>query len=171
MGKIYTKKGDAGFAMGPEGMSHKSDPVFWVLGTIDELQASLGVLYESLEKFNQEHDQIREDLKTIMDWLYKTSAMVFKRMDFADDSYAVQLEKAIDSADKKLAPLNRFILPIGSKQAAQAHLARTISRRLERTFFVWDATLLRPMMAKFLNRLSDYLFTLARMLENEEEEF
>jgi cob(I)alamin adenosyltransferase len=169
MGKIYTKKGDGGFAMGPDGMSHKSDPVFWVLGTIDELQANMGMLYELLNVYDDGIDELREDLKAIMDWLYKTSGMIFKNMDFIDDSYTEQLEAEIDNADKKLQPLNRFILPIGGKPSAQAHITRTVCRRLERSFFVWDATGRRPRIAKFLNRLSDYLFIVARMVEKEED--
>jgi cob(I)alamin adenosyltransferase len=76
----------------------------------------------------------------------------------------VALESLIDMLDQDLAPLKKFILPGGNPVAAQTHLARTVCRRAERDVFLGAPTAnpKLPMVCKYLNRLSDFLFVLAR---------
>ena len=167
--KIYTKNGDTGKAQAPMGRLSKSDLVFEVFGSIDETQAAIGVVYELLPA----EDTHKVELEKIMQALYAVSGSIYKMHDFDDDLMSKRLEEWIDKMDEELEVLNHFILPIGSTAGAQCHLARAISRRLERLFVRWreasneefKESLFEneyPNIGKFLNRLSDYLFTLAR---------
>jgi cob(I)alamin adenosyltransferase len=164
--KIYTKTGDEGFSQSPDGRKLKSDPIFTLFGTIDEAQAMLGVIYEMI---SPEAVFFKRQLEEVMRHFYKISASLYKKEDLADNMLVQRMEKWIDEIDVLLDPLGHFILPIGHPIAAQLHLARTTVRKLEREFikqcYSQDGKSLmvkQPNILEFLNRLSDYLFTLAR---------
>ena len=158
--RIYTKKGDTGLTDGPGGRLEKSKEVFELLGTIDETQAAIGVAYEYTES-----KVYKEQLQKIMQELYKVSAAVYKQKDIDNYDLAKDMENWMDEMDETLPRITRFILPIGSKASAHCHLARTVSRRLERNFVKEPTVKNFGNILIFLNRLSDYLFVLARKLE------
>ncbi|MCL4397975.1 cob(I)yrinic acid a,c-diamide adenosyltransferase [Patescibacteria group bacterium] len=139
--KIYTKKGDKGETglIGGKRVP-KTDPVVEALGTIDELNAHLGNLNLPLEK-------IQQDLMAL------ASEVAGGKKARVNEKW---LEKEIDRMEKELPPLHNFILPTGS-----VHLARAVCRRTERRVTAVLG------YSKYLNRLSDYLFVLARWVTRE----
>ncbi|XP_041644502.1 corrinoid adenosyltransferase [Cheilinus undulatus] len=179
--KIYTKTGDKGFSSTFTGERRpKEDHIFEALGTTDELSSAIGLAREfCLDKghtFIYQLDKIQCILQDVGSNIAtpRSSAREshIKRTKFTAQPIA-DLESWIDKFTEELPPLTNFILPSGGKSSASLHLARTVCRRAERSV----APIVRsgeadPDVAKFLNRLSDYLFTLARytaMKEGNEE--
>ncbi|MBS2019154.1 MAG: cob(I)yrinic acid a,c-diamide adenosyltransferase [Deltaproteobacteria bacterium] len=164
--KIYTKTGDDG-TTGLFGGARvkKNSLAVEAYGTVDELNATLGVARATkLDPFSESIlAQVQVDLFTLGAELAcvpgKEDDLGMPLLDTADGE---RLERAIDDAEKELAPLKTFVLPGGSPQAAALHLARTICRRAERRVLsVEDGP--REEVVIYLNRLSDLLFTLARL--------
>jgi cob(I)alamin adenosyltransferase len=163
--KIYTKKGDTGETslFGGDRVSKSSERIE-AYGTVDELNSVIGLAasHSLSPKGTVLSNRVQEllfvlgaDLATPMN----TKARI-NRIDQKDVGY---LEEAIDGMQKELEPLKNFILPGGSQAGATLHLARTICRRAERAVVacskkeeVSDASII------FMNRLSDFLFVLAR---------
>ncbi|XP_071755876.1 corrinoid adenosyltransferase MMAB [Centroberyx gerrardi] len=179
--KIYTKTGDKGFSSTFTGERRpKEDHVFEALGTTDELSSAIGLAREfCLDKghtFTYQLDKIQCVLQDVGSNIAtpRSSAREshIKKTKFTPQPVA-DLESWIDTFTAELPPLTNFILPSGGKSSAALHVARTICRRAERSV----APIVRsgeadPDVAKFLNRLSDYLFTVARyaaMKEGNEE--
>ena len=114
----------------------------------------------------------RELLKEIQDRLFTLGSVLAagsdKQAEKAPDLHELdieRLEKAIDAMDEKLEPLRNFILPGGHVHVSYCHIARTVCRRAERlTVALHQTSELHPLIIKYLNRLSDYLFTLSRMM-------
>lgn len=165
--KIYTKTGDDGTTgvLGP-GRLAKDDPRIEAYGTVDELCAAIG-LARSLG-IDAESDG---RLAAVQDDLFAVGAALadpdpagrFHSAVKADLS--ARLEREIDAMEAELAPLTNFILPGGSPGAAQAHLARTVCRRAERavvTLWRIPGEDVPTDLVIYLNRLSDFLFVLAR---------
>ena len=173
--KIYTRKGDTGTAGLLNGTRIlKSDHQIEAFGDIDELNSSLGVLQAVFPEKEgvrlQEIETIQSDLLHMGAWLAtpRTSTSL-ELLDGINDQKITFLESAIDQMDSRLPPLKGFILPNGNLAAAWSHLARTICRRAERHVVRLSAQ--APLgskpkhlgtVLKYLNRLSDYLFVLAR---------
>jgi cob(I)alamin adenosyltransferase len=164
--KIYTKTGDDGTTgLFGGGRVRKASLRVDAYGTVDELNASLGVARATgLERSTDEvlaHVQI--DLFTLGAELAcvpgKEEKLSMKLLAASD---AERLERAIDDAETGLPPLKTFVLPGGSPQAAALHLARTVCRRAERAVLAIDEAAPRRDVVIYLNRLSDLLFTLAR---------
>ncbi|XP_036952960.1 corrinoid adenosyltransferase [Acanthopagrus latus] len=179
--KIYTKTGDKGFSSTFTGERRpKEDHIFEALGNTDELSSAIGLAREfCVDKghtFTDQLDKIQCILQDVGSNIAtpRSSAREShtKRTKFTAAPIA-DLETWIDKFTAELPPLTNFILPSGGKSSAALHLARTVCRRAERSV----APIVRsgeadPDVAKFLNRLSDYLFTLARyaaMKEGNEE--
>ncbi|XP_068560023.1 corrinoid adenosyltransferase MMAB [Cebidichthys violaceus] len=179
--KIYTKTGDKGFSSTFTGERRpKEDHIFEALGSTDELSSAIGLAREfCLDKghtFTYQLDKIQCILQDVGSNIAtpRSSAREshIKRTTFTAQPIA-DLENWIDTFTEELPPLTNFILPSGGKGSAALHLARTVCRRAERSV----APIVRtgeadPEIAKFLNRLSDYLFTAARyaaMKEGNEE--
>ncbi|KAM9858961.1 corrinoid adenosyltransferase MMAB [Aulostomus maculatus] len=179
--KIYTKTGDKGFSSTFTGERRpKEDHIFEALGNTDELSSAIGLAREfCLEKGHTFINQLDKIQCILLDLgsniaTPRSSAREshIKRTKFTAEPIA-DLEIWIDTFTEELPPLTNFILPSGGKSSAALHLARTVCRRAERSV----APIVRsgeadPDVAKFLNRLSDYLFTLARytaMKENHQE--
>jgi cob(I)alamin adenosyltransferase len=164
--KIYTKTGDDGTTglFGGARIKKASSRVD-AYGTVDELNASLGVARATkLDPFADAIvAQVQVDLFTLGAELAcvpgKEENLGLSLLD-ADD--ATRLERAIDDAEKELPALTTFVLPGGSPQAAALHLARTVCRRAERGVLGIDDAPARNDVVTYLNRLSDLLFTLAR---------
>ncbi|HQZ70031.1 MAG TPA: cob(I)yrinic acid a,c-diamide adenosyltransferase [Anaerolineae bacterium] len=169
--KIYTRSGDAGDTglFGGRRVA-KHHPRVEAYGTVDELNAVLGLAVTAL---TEGHGLLRDHILAIQARLFDLGADLATPDDGkagawllrADDSWAAALEAQIDSMEAGLAPLTSFILPGGSTAAAWLHLARTVCRRAERRAVEAQAAgeRLTPAALIYLNRLSDWLFTAARL--------
>jgi cob(I)alamin adenosyltransferase len=163
--KIYTRTGDDGTTglLGP-GRVLKSDPRVEAYGTVDELNALVGAVraLDARGWFTRELESIQSTLFEVGAAL-ATSHSGLAEVPGAGDASVSALEAAIDALEAGLPPLQRFILPGGTPLAAQLHVARTVCRRAERRVvalgesFPATATVVR-----YLNRLSDLLFVMAR---------
>lgn len=169
--KIYTKTGDKGTTalFGGTRVS-KHNLRIEAYGTVDELNAVLGLLAD------QEANTHRvEELRGIQSYLFTIgshlAAAPGKKLDYLpalSASAVSDLEKSIDQMDSELEPLKYFILPGGHQAVSFSHLARTVCRRAERRCTaLHDLEPIDEHIIVYLNRLSDYLFTLGRMLARE----
>ena len=172
--KIYTGTGDKGKTslFSGERIS-KADAQIDAYGDLDELNSILGALAAHLsagEKRVAELQQIQSDLLQAGSWLATRpdSGAIDSLREIAADQIRF-LEKAIDRYEKELPGLNAFILPGGHISAAWAHVARAVCRRCERKAVSLTARSIKPKAAEpyqrvlvYLNRLSDYLFVMAR---------
>jgi len=149
-------------------LKNKDDIIFELFGTIDEAQAHIGLLYESINTEPLKRSTLGK-LEVIMIQLYKVSGSIFTKKDLILPGLSLTIENWIDEMDISLEPITEFILPKGSIASSQAHVARAVVRRLERLFVHWDSDFQYKEIRIFLNRLSDYLFTLARYLLKEED--
>lgn len=161
--KIYTKVGDQGYTKQVTGkMVPKYDLQIEALGDIDELDSYLGVVIANLS------DQCQELLNTLQDRqrdLYELeSDIVVKRHEEITAATVEFLEQQIDELNQKIPKTTHFILPGGSITATHLHYARTVARRAERAVAKLndEQQELAPACLKYINRLSDYLFILAR---------
>jgi cob(I)alamin adenosyltransferase len=138
-------------------------------GDVDELNSSIGVARatEPLHLFDTQLEAIQRDLFSIGGHLAtpdpeKVRAALAKAE--LNPVRVEEFERAMDEAEAALPPLRAFILPAGSAKAAALHLARTVCRRAERRVVALATTEEVPtLFLVYLNRLSDYLFTLARL--------
>jgi cob(I)alamin adenosyltransferase len=164
--KIYTRAGDDGSTglLGP-GRVSKSAPRVEAYGTVDELNAALGTV-RSLDPegpLEAEFRQIQSQLFTLGAELATTTLKALAELERLVDGDVTQLETWIDHLEHDLEPLQNFILPGGAPLAAQLHLARTICRRAERRLVTLaDVETIDPRLIRYLNRLGDLLFVMAR---------
>ena len=178
LNKLYTKTGDAGeTALGDMSRTPKHSPRVSAYGTVDELNATLGMarlhaegdLDTALSRiqndlFDLGADLCRPNMAEDANAGYEVLRMV--------DSQVTRLEGEIDDMTAVLAPLKSFILPGGSALSAHLHLARTTARRAERKateLAAHEAGDVNPVAIKYLNRLSDWLFAAARMANDKGE--
>lgn len=159
--KIYTKKGDNGFSsLINKKQISKADLVFDVIGTLDELNANLGLLHTSRNtKLKKVVFELQNDLFTL------GSLLAGSTINISWNERVEWLESQIDLFDSNLPNLQNFILPGGSKNAVYLHNCRAICRRLERTYVLYFQKIKEKPdqnIQKYLNRLSDLLFVLAR---------
>ncbi len=161
--KIYTKVGDHGFTKQVTGkMVPKYDLQIVAVGDIDELDSYLGVVAASLSANCQ---KLLAPVQNLQRDLYELeSDIVVKRHEQITSAKVTALEKRIDELNQQIPKTTHFILPGGSLTASHLHYARTIARRAERAMVKLDAQeqKLAPACLKYINRLSDYLFILAR---------
>ncbi|HMU54021.1 MAG TPA: cob(I)yrinic acid a,c-diamide adenosyltransferase [Nitrospira sp.] len=172
--KVYTRTGDAGRTRLAGGQQVWKDSLrVEAYGTVDELNASVGLvraMNEDSIRITDSARQLEEDLRWIQNKLFDLGSILatapgqsFKNMPTITASDVVKLERIIDRCQKDLAPLKEFILPGGGKVSATLHQARTICRRAERICVrLAKEESVDSQMNKFLNRLSDALFVLAR---------
>ena len=165
MSKIYTKSGDSGATslVGGSRIS-KSEAILDVYGTCDELNAHIGALIaaENIPFLTE----IQEKL-FVLGGILATPQDQYEKFwkEVSWDDFLLKIEKEIDTMDEMLLPLHSFLLPQGSATIAQAHICRTVCRKLERKmahFCTQNEALL--MLLRIVNRLSDYFFILARFL-------
>ena len=169
--KIYTRTGDEGMTgmLGPRRV-FKDHARIDAYGTVDELNAVVGVIRaEGLD------GQLDDYLKTVQDDLFVLGSALADPDPKGPFFHAIHaehvahLERAIDTMQAELKPLTTFILPGGSKAASAAHLARTICRRAERDVVSLshvEHEPVDPVAIVFLNRLSDFLFVLSRLINH-----
>ncbi len=171
--KIYTKTGDDG-TTGLVGGTRilKYDIRLEAYGTVDELNSNIGII----RTFNVS-PEISELLTEIQNKLFNIGSRLasdekgdeFTAQLSVKDEYIAVLEKAIDKFEVELPALSQFILPGGCGAAAQCHVSRTVCRRAERRILELAAhTKVQPEIIKYLNRLSDFLFVLARKINQDE---
>lgn len=168
--KIYTKtgdKGDTGLFGG--GRVAKSHPRVEAYGDIDELNAVLGLArsIEMMPRIDEVLAPVQRDLFSLGALLATPDhAKVKQQLEKArlDEARITELEHAIDDGEAELEPLTAFILPGGTPKSAALHVARTVCRRAERKVIALGSEVdIPPIVVKYLNRLSDLLFVLARV--------
>src|SRR5919204_2968626 len=174
--KIYTKKGDRGETglIGGKRIS-KDDPRIIAYGSIDELNSSLGLSIsllnlKSMTLFSDLINvltQIQNDLFTVgsdlADPRYNTESE-YKALR-TEEKMASYLESAIDKFETELTPITFFILPGGSIESSSLHLSRSIARRAETAVVTLSKEqTINPTIIIYLNRLSDLLFVIARLI-------
>jgi len=167
--KIYTKSGDTGeTSLWGGSRVKKSHPRVSAYGTLDEANSVLGLALSFLptgEKVILERlNRIQNELFVVGSEL-ATQAGTKTTIVLIEEDAIVQMEKEIDEMEATLEPLKNFILPSGSSTGSALHLARTVIRRAERECvdlkFI-SGEEIRPEVIRYLNRLSDYLFVMAR---------
>ena len=160
--KIYTKTGDKGETslLGGTRVS-KAHQKIEAYGTVDELNASIGVLIASTQEYTDFLLNIQHHLFNIGSLLATERELNIQLPEIAQSDIEV-IETEIDKMNDFLPKLNSFILPGGSISSANAQMARTICRRAERRVVVLDRDY--SLVIQYLNRLSDYLFVLSRAL-------
>jgi len=174
--RIYTKTGDDGTtSLGDMSRTSKNDPRLEAYADVDEANSAIGVVLALGQLKNEE---IRKLLVRVQNDLFDVGADLCTPV--VDEpkveplrvieSQIDYLEAAIDKFNEGLEPLRSFVLPSGTPAASLLHVARTVTRRAERN--TWHAIHqfgagVNPLTAKYLNRLSDLLFVLARF-ENKE---
>jgi len=173
--RIYTKTGDDGTtSLGDMSRTSKNDPRLEAYATVDEANSSIGVILST--------DELSEDVRTLLvriqNDLFDVGADLCTPVADAPafeplrvlESQVTYIEEKIDFYNESLEALRSFVLPSGTPAAAHLHVARTVTRRAERR--TWAAIHafgggVNPLTAKYLNRLSDLLFVLARVANKE----
>lgn len=168
--KIYTKTGDKGTTslLGGTKVS-KDDWRLEAYGTVDELNSFVGLLTDSLIGNIKEFDNCLNQLEKIQNTLfvigsclsYDNLGKIRVELQQLKELDVEEVESWIDEMDQNLPELKNFIIPRGSQQISLSHVCRTISRRAERKCV--PATQY-PLILKYLNRMSDYFFVLARFI-------
>ncbi|MGH0038247.1 MAG: cob(I)yrinic acid a,c-diamide adenosyltransferase [Myxococcota bacterium] len=167
--KIYTRRGDRGETdlFGGERVA-KDDQRVAAYGEIDELNAAIGAAAAATA-----HEGLRDLVQRIQSTLFDIGSHLATPdpahrakagVPCATPEDVAELESAIDRLEDELEPLQSFVLPGGTPAAAAFHLARTVCRRAERALVALDrADPLEEVLLRYVNRLSDLLFTLARV--------
>ena len=167
--RIYTKTGDQGqTALFGGTRLPKNHVRIHAYGTVDELNAHVGYLYESVDA-----QDVRALLLAVQSQLFTIGGMLAKdpgkdlQVPQITGEDVARLEEAIDSMDAVLPPIRQFILPSGHPHTALAHIVRTVCRRAERDVMALHAEeVVDPLILQYLNRLADYFFVLARYLNH-----
>lgn len=162
LSKIYTRTGDDGTTgLGDGSRTQKDSLRVEAYGTVDELNSALGVLIAQLEDAN-----LCSVLLDVQHDLFDLGGeLCIPGTEMIGDRHTKRLENELDRLNADLPPLKDFILPGGSTAAAQAHFARTVCRRSERRVIALarHEEVNEPVI-KYLNRLSDLLFVVARTI-------
>lgn len=172
MPSIYTKTGDNGDTGLFDGSRVlKNDLYINTLGDIDELNSYIGAIISSSRYCDIDEIKI---LNKVQNWLFDIGTLIATpnkcNIDDIvfdiDNCYTKQLEKLIDNMTIKLPKLTKFILPGGNLEISNIHIARSVCRRAERNVVCVanNNLFIKKNCIKFINRLSDYLFTLARYI-------
>jgi cob(I)alamin adenosyltransferase len=171
MTKIYTRTGDKGKTSLIDGKRVlKSDPRVETYGAVDELNSVLGVVVTNLSqaqgKLKKELEAIQHDLFEIGAYLANPSGDEIKRL----EKRITEFEQLIDQQTQKLPALRNFILPGGGRAGASLHQARTVCRRAERhVVSLLQKESIDENVMRYLNRLSDLLFSTARFVNHKEK--
>lgn len=167
---VYTLTGDKGTTSLVGGARVKKNDIrLETYGTVDELNSWIGMLISK----NGVPEETKTYLITVQSRLFDIGAYLATpapeglepRIQGVSETDITDMEMNIDEIDATLPKLNCFVLPSGCEEAAAAHLCRTITRRTERRVIALaETTYIDPIVIKYLNRLSDYFFVLARFL-------
>lgn len=171
--KVYTRVGDKGQTslIGGTKVS-KGHLRLDAYGTVDELNSVIGMLVceLGLELSGSEKSEVVQLLAHIQAELFDVGSRLacedeklLEKLPSVNEGRIGELEVAMDKYSENLKPLRNFVLPGGSRAAAHAHLARTVCRRAERLCVALsESAAVEPVVIRYLNRLSDYFFVLAR---------
>jgi cob(I)alamin adenosyltransferase len=169
--KIYTKTGDQGTTslFGGKRVS-KADLRIDTYGTVDELNSYIGLVRD--QEINQKRKdilvEIQDRLFTIGSILATEPGNTKVKIPSIREEDVTLLEHEMDKMDTQLPPMKFFVLPGGHPSISFGHVARTVCRRAERlTIALNTQEVIDPLVIKYLNRLSDYLFVLCRMMAHE----
>lgn len=179
LSKIYTKSGDHGeTGLGNGSRVSKDHDRVQAYGTIDELNATIGLFLAQISAGNVDADLV-QTLSDIQNDLFDVGAdLCIPEAPGEDanvalrvqDAQVERLERTIDQYNERLQPLESFVLPGGSLAAAWCHLARTVCRRAERDIVTLShSEHINPEIIKYINRLSDLLFVFGRICNNNGE--
>jgi cob(I)alamin adenosyltransferase len=169
--RIYTRTGDNGTTglLGGKRVP-KNSPYIETGGSLDELSALLGVVLS-----HELPDEVKRILQSVQDDIFTIGAELAspvgtKRQNSGIGDEEIQkLEREIDAIEKDLEPLKQFILPGGSVPGAEMHLARAVARRAERhCVTLSQIEKVNPAILRYLNRLSDLCFVLARYINRQQ---
>ncbi|HYP27081.1 MAG TPA: cob(I)yrinic acid a,c-diamide adenosyltransferase [Blastocatellia bacterium] len=167
--KVYTKTGDGGETslVGGKRVS-KASPRVDAYGDVDELNSVIGVARAHLSD-----PEVDDALSLLQNDLFTVGADLASPLDVEvpriQDSFVKTLEEMSDGFLSELEPLKEFILPGGSRAGATLHLARTVARRAERRIVALaEVEEINPAVIVYVNRLSDLLFILARVMNRRE---
>lgn len=167
--RLYTKSGDKGKTSLIGGRVEKDNIRVEAYGTIDEANSFIGKAVAELKEQEKLFTDIIQDLEKIQHELFdcgtELSNVTEKRPYTLTEEPIEYMEKRIDEMIDEAPKLERFILPGGAQAAATLHLARTVTRRAERQIVsLMKAEEASPIPLKYMNRLSDYLFAAARVV-------
>jgi cob(I)alamin adenosyltransferase len=166
--KIYTKKGDTGKTSLIGGTRVSKNHVrIEAYGTVDELNSWLGLLRDATED-----EATKNILIKVQNSLFDTGSLLAAdpehnkmKLPQLSENDIVLLEKEIDKMNETLPPIKNFLLPGGHVAVSHCHIARCVCRRAERRVTqLSEESAVEPLIIKYLNRLSDYLFVLSRKL-------
>ncbi|PQO22576.1 ATP:cob(I)alamin adenosyltransferase [Rhodobacteraceae bacterium WD3A24] len=173
LNKIYTRAGDSGdTALGDGTRVPKHDARVWAYGTVDELNATLGLARQHAEgEIDSRLARIQNDLFDLGADLCRPDMARDSEAGFAPlrmtDAQVTRLEEEIDAMNSGLEPLRSFILPGGTALAAHLHLCRTVARRAERhAVELAETQEVNSAAVRYLNRLSDWFFVAGRMVND-----
>jgi cob(I)alamin adenosyltransferase len=172
LSRIYTRKGDKGTTrLGDKTVTSKTDPRIEAIGNVDELSSQLGLIDAiappSDGRYADWLHQIQNELYDVgADLAVPTGDNGRSRLRIST-AYVDRLESMCDEANTGLPPLRSFVLPGGAPTQALLHVARTVCRRAERSVAATDDV--NPEILRYLNRLSDLLFILARAVNEGSE--
>jgi cob(I)alamin adenosyltransferase len=166
---IYTKTGDAGMTSLVGGVRvSKLHPRLEAYGTIDELNSEIGLLITYVDDAQEVEllTEVQRKLFTVGSYLATDQTQrELREQSKMHPEDVQQLEAAIDRVDAELPPLRLFVLPGGTRAASVCHVCRTVCRRAERRIIALaEECEVEPNITAYVNRLSDYLFVLARKL-------
>jgi len=175
--RVYTKTGDNGTTALVGGVRiKKTDIRLEAYGTVDELNSQIGLLVALMEKQGVENETVgslREKLIRIQNSLFIVGTHLATDQSktplypsaILPEGETEMLEQAIDSMNAQLPEKQGFVLPGGTVAAAQAHVCRTVCRRAERRIAqLAEIAKVGPEIMQYINRLSDYLFILAKII-------
>lgn len=169
--KIYTRKGDTGTTQLIGGTRVPKHHVrIESYGTVDELNSFIGLLRDQAiaENHTKNLIEIQDRLFTIGSSLASDPDTSKMKIPGLNEEDVLFLEKEIDKMDEVLPEMKSFVLPGGHTTVSYCHLARCVCRRAERlSTHLSEIDFVEPLVIKYLNRLSDYLFVLSRMLAKE----
>jgi len=160
--RVYTRTGDDGSTGIADGSRIAKDtPLIHAIGEVDELNAAIGLLRAEVVP-----QEINQTLLDIQNNLFAVGGeLAMPDFQIIGPTHIQQLEKQIDQHNETLEPLKEFILPAGNRAMALCHQARTICRRAERALVsLKTSQAVRAELLQYLNRLSDLLFVLVRVI-------
>ena len=160
--QIATRTGDAGTTgLGNNQRVSKNSLRVHAMGDVDELNSNIGVLL-----CEEMPDHVRELLVEVQHQLFNLGGeLSIPGFELLKPEAVLALDQALDDHNARLPKLQEFILPAGSRAAAQAHVCRTVARRAERQVVaLGNEEAIREAPRQYLNRLSDLMFVLARVL-------
>ena len=166
LSNIYTRTGDKGETGLGEGRRVAKDHVrMEAIGTVDELNCWVGLLINEVRQGHVLRYKLLGPLNNIQHRLFDVGGeLAMPGWQMIQDDHVVELEELIDLFNKELPPLENFILPGGSSQVCHFHMVRTVTRRAERRVVAARnaGELINEPLMRYLNRLSDLMFVLAR---------